>query len=130
MFKKLKSLIADDSLYAASLLVLVGIASFGLGRLSVTPIDPEGAPATVVRTMVEPPATSGQPKPPATSSPEVQPVVLAETATIVASKAGTKYHKVTCPGAKQIKPENKIYFESPEAAKAAGYTAAANCPGL
>jgi len=49
---------------------------------------------------------------------------------IVASKNGTVYHYVWCSGAKRIKEENKIYFDSPEEAEAAGYRPAKNCPGL
>ena len=46
---------------------------------------------------------------------------------VVASKNGSKYHFLWCSGAKQIKEENKIYFNSEEEAVAAGYTLAANC---
>ena len=45
----------------------------------------------------------------------------------VASKSGTKYHALTCPGAKQIKESNKIFFAAETDAEAAGYTRAANC---
>ena len=48
----------------------------------------------------------------------------------VASKNGTKYYLPNCSGAKRIKPENLIGFPSREAAEAAGYGKAANCPGL
>jgi len=48
----------------------------------------------------------------------------------VASKNSTKYHLATCPGAKQIKEENKRWFDSKEAAEKAGLTPAANCPGI
>lgn len=48
----------------------------------------------------------------------------------VASKNGTKYHLIECPGAKQIKEENKIYFSSEDEARNAGYAPAVNCPEL
>ena len=48
----------------------------------------------------------------------------------VGSKNGTKYHYPWCPGATKIKEENKIWFQTIEDAKRAGYTPAANCPGL
>lgn len=48
----------------------------------------------------------------------------------VASKSGTKYHLPTCAGAKQIKEENKIYFNTKEEAESAGYTPASNCKGI
>lgn len=49
---------------------------------------------------------------------------------VVASKRGTKYHLLSCPGAKTITKSNKIYFDSPTEAEAAGYTRAANCKTL
>jgi len=49
---------------------------------------------------------------------------------IVASKNGSAYHYIWCPGAKQIKEENKIYFNSKKEAEAAGYRPAKNCEGL
>ena len=49
---------------------------------------------------------------------------------LVASKSGTKYHLLDCPGAKTIAEKNKIYFKSIVEAIAAGYTPAANCKGL
>ena len=52
------------------------------------------------------------------------------TGTYVASKTGTKYHLPGCSGAKRIKEENKVWFETKEQAAAAGYEPAANCPGI
>jgi hypothetical protein len=48
----------------------------------------------------------------------------------VASKSGKSYHLPWCAGAKQIKEENKIYFNSKEEAEAAGYAPAKNCKGI
>jgi hypothetical protein len=48
----------------------------------------------------------------------------------VASKSGQSYHLPWCSGAKQIKEENKIYFDSKEEAEAAGYAPAKNCKGI
>ena len=47
-----------------------------------------------------------------------------------ASKSGTKYHLATCPGAKSISAANKVWFDTKEAAEAAGYAPASNCPGI
>jgi hypothetical protein len=41
---------------------------------------------------------------------------------IVASKNSNKYHWPWCAAAKNIKPENQIWFKSEAEAKAAGYT--------
>jgi hypothetical protein len=135
MFEKLKSLILDDAVFNTCIVILVAAASFGLGRLSVLETDQVPQPgAAAASTLV---ATEGLVKldtPPssttvATSSPDTPPLTK-ETAAFVASKSGTKYHKLTCPGAKQIKPENQIFFATTKEAEAAGYTPAANCPGL
>ena len=49
---------------------------------------------------------------------------------VIASKNGTKYHYPWCSGAQTMKEENKIFFESIAAARAAGYLPAGNCSGL
>lgn len=55
------------------------------------------------------------------------PVSVTEDQKVVVSKSGTKYHLLTCPGAKTILEKNRVYFESPAAAQNAGFTLAANC---
>lgn len=52
------------------------------------------------------------------------------TGSFVASKSGTKYYLPTCSGAGRIQESNKVWFASREEAESAGYTKAANCPGL
>jgi hypothetical protein len=49
---------------------------------------------------------------------------------VVASKKGTKYHLLTCPGAKTIAVENKVTFPNSKAAEKAGFEPAKNCKGL
>lgn len=125
MQEKFKSLLADDAVFMSALVVLIGVISFGLGRLSVTTEMSESSVQSVTRSPE-----------PFIVYPESAPMVAGVTAevanagTLVASRSGTRYHLVSCPGAKQIKEENKIYFASAAAAEAAGYTKAANCPGL
>ena len=58
------------------------------------------------------------------------PEATVEESGVVASKSGIKYHLPWCSGAATIKEENKIYFDTPEAAEKAGYTKAGNCKGL
>lgn len=48
----------------------------------------------------------------------------------VASKNGTKYYFPWCDGVKKISPKNIVEFISKEEAESAGFTKAANCPGL
>lgn len=126
MLEKLKSWLADDSLFYAALLILVALASFGLGRQSVAQKTPLSEPVQSERVgVVKDVATSTK-----TTPLPVTTAVAAQSAAVIGSKSGTKYHLPTCPGAKQIKPANVITFDSAEAAQAAGYTPAANCPGL
>ena len=109
--------------YTAALIIMVGFASFGLGRLSkiheirepVRILYPESAATgetaatAAVAAAIPAPKTSGS---------------------VVASKSGTKYHYPWCAGAQQISEKNKITFASPEEARKAGYTPASNCKGL
>ncbi len=135
MKEKLKSFLADDSLYLASLVVGVGILAFVLGRLSVVTTEQQDAravnPLSLCPTTIC--ATPISPLPVATSTQTMQGRTVsnvenpAEADQYVASKTGTKYHHITCPGAKQIKEENKIYFATINEAMAAGYSKAANC---
>ncbi len=131
MLQKLKSLLLDDTVYMAFLLVLVGIASFGLGRMSVD--VPSGQGAAVAQSLVNLPK-SPELKPVSTTTTagpaQTNEVVITDVATeknFVGSKSGTKFHALTCPGAKQIKDTNKIYFATESEAEASGYTRAANC---
>lgn len=104
-----------QDIFLATLIILVAFASFGLGRLSKiqivrTPLKIEQVAQTVA---------VGE------AVGEVK-----STGMYVASKNGTKYHFPWCSGAKSISEANKIWFNSVEEARAAGYTPASNCKGL
>lgn len=130
MREKLKSLLLEDKTFYGLLVILMSIISFGLGyqsgaragAKSVTPGPPE---------IVYHPATRVEESIPGSNEPTL--AIQASTTSavvVVASRAGSRYHLPDCPGALQIKPENRITFASVAAAEAAGYTPAANCPGL
>ncbi|MEZ4200742.1 MAG: hypothetical protein R3B69_04170 [Candidatus Paceibacterota bacterium] len=121
--EKSKRFIGDDALFSALLVILVGVASFGLGRQSAV-----SAPASVTSPVAEP-----------IHHETVTPRVVesgstgtAETANTqyVASKNSNKYHLPWCSGAQRIAEANKIYFSSKAEAEAAGYQPAANCKGI
>jgi|TARA_Y100000310_G_scaffold345555_1_gene466539 hypothetical protein len=107
-------------LYIALIVILVGITSFGLGRLSLVeenriPVEivyPEnyekGASATI--------GDGGE--------------VGVTSGAVVASRNGTKYHFPWCSGAQRMNESNKVWFNSIEEARAAGYEPAGNCKGL
>tara|TARA_B100000508_G_scaffold133216_1_gene122895 strand:- start:5234 stop:5575 length:342 start_codon:yes stop_codon:yes gene_type:complete len=112
MREKLKSFLADDALFYTILVLLVAVISFGLGQRSVSTDSVAQNKAGVVFTdVVE--TESGE-----------------EGVKVVGSKSGTKYHLLDCPGAEQMKEDNKVFFDSIDLAEAAGYSPAANCPGL
>jgi hypothetical protein len=121
-------------LYIALIILLVGFASFGLGRLSVRPgkepvriLGSDTAAAAVKK-----PVQNGQ-----SIQKVVNSLVAENSGTVpssegkyVASKNGTAYYLPTCSGVSRIKEENKIWFDSTDAAEEAGYHKAANCKGL
>jgi hypothetical protein len=135
----------EKDLFLTLTVIVVAVGAFGLGRLSATtntqePVRIEQVDldkTTMVVTTERSGVVSDQvPKVNLTASvgnltAEAQPVnSLANTSKVVVSKNGTKYHLPECSGAKQIKEENKVWFNSIAEAQKAGYTAAANCPGL
>lgn len=127
IMEKLKSFLRDDHLFYGLLIVLVGLGSFVLGRQSVTQNNQGNTNDSKISI-----TSSGKPKVSQTASAVVpaSPSPESNVGILVASKSGARYHLDTCPGAKQIKSENMIYFNSIDEAEAAGYTPAANCPGL
>ena len=94
-----------------AIVVLVGLSSFGLGRLSA---GEEARPVVSIRS--------------AELSSEALP--MAPGGLIVASRTGSAYHYPWCPGAATISQGNRVWFKSEEAARRAGYLPAKNCKGL
>lgn len=124
MLKKINLALHDEAFYSACILVVVSLASFGLGRQSVVGQGSMETMGTVTSTTVRP----------ASFAPEqmTETVLVTGTSTVqyVASKNGTKYHLPWCSGAQRISEENKVWFTSKEDAEAAGYSPAANCKGI
>ncbi|HEC32668.1 MAG TPA: hypothetical protein ENI63_00215 [Candidatus Kaiserbacteria bacterium] len=106
-----------SDLLIIAVIVLVGFASFGLGRLSVQ--DTRKVPVTIVETKSQT-ASVGVLNNGKKDSME----------NVVASKNGTRYYLPWCSGARRIAKQNLITFSSIKEAKKAGYTKAANCKGL
>lgn len=95
----------------AVLILLVGLASFGLGRLSA---QEETRPAVSI----------GQ------ASAGTEPRAIPLGGQFVASRTGTVYYYPWCGGAQNIKPENQRWFTTEKSAQAAGLKPAKNCKGL
>jgi len=120
MFDKIKTALTDDTLFYGLLIGLVAITAYGLGKHNSAFISADSE-VFQVALVQEAPTKRGAEPTSASTSAEIQ---------LVGSKNGTKYHFLTCPGASQIKEENKVFFDSFASARAAGYEPAANCVGL
>lgn len=135
--KHIESVERND-LYVAALIFLVGLSSFGLGRLSA--VWPKKEPITITGNQESPSRapTAGQAgirnqgsinrQEASISSSNVMPT--AAKGKYVASKNGGSYHLPWCSGAQRIKEENKIWFQTKEEAESRGYKPAGNCEGL
>ena len=106
------------------IIILVGLGSFGLGRLS------KNQNASGIKIEYE-----GQEIIPKTQTPNtilsVEEVskTLFDTSgkTFFASNRGSKYYSLGCSGGKTIKQENRIYFTTKEEAESAGYELSSSC---
>ncbi len=104
------NVLESNDLLTVAIVLCVGFSAFGLGRLSNIETQ---RPAVQQFTAS---VYSGEP--------------LQAGGKIVASRNGTKYHFPWCAGAQAMNEENKVWFDSEEAARTAGYTPASNCRGL
>ena len=132
--EKVKGWLAENrkDLLTAAFIFLMGLGSFGLGRLSV--IWPEKEPITITDgdlTQNTDGGTASAPAPAGAGTAAISnaPVVSAK-GKYVASKSGAYYHFPWCSGALRIKDANKIWFQTKQEAEVRGLKPAANCPGL
>ncbi|MEK7071470.1 MAG: hypothetical protein AAB943_00870 [Patescibacteria group bacterium] len=122
--EKIKSFFVSDrgkDILTVIIIILVGLASFGLGRLSKNAqnagikVEYAGGVEKDVKDVLGPKSA----------------VLGAEDTlavkTFFASNRGSKYYSIGCPGGKTIKEENKIYFSTKEEAERAGYELSASC---
>lgn len=94
-----------------SLVFLVALTAFGLGRLSVLeivkpPIDIQLAPKAQ------------------------QMLALSPGGYVVASRSGSVYYLPWCSGAEKMAAANQVWFPSEAAAQRAGYSPSKSCKGL
>ncbi len=112
------SFIERRDIFTILIILLVAFASFGLGRISK--IESIQEPVRIEQTVSVVNAKNGS----------KQAILDVNDKMYVASKNGSKYHYPWCSGAKRISDTNKIWFNSTQSAKKAGYTPAGNCKGL
>ena len=110
--------------------ILVGLSGFSLGRLSA--LDEGKSPVRITSKGGRPgiPSILGSGNPVLKAESIAAAAAVPGQGMVVASKNGTKYHLPSCPGAQRITEANKIWFDSIEEAKKAGYTPASNCKGI
>ncbi|OGI74457.1 hypothetical protein A3D42_01200 [Candidatus Nomurabacteria bacterium RIFCSPHIGHO2_02_FULL_41_18] len=99
------------------IVILVGLISFGLGRLSKQPkneglkIEYKGETADITANVSRPVLDTGK----------------IATRAFFASNKGSKYYPVGCSAGKNLKEENRIYFNTRESAEIAGYELSTSC---
>jgi len=121
---KIKSKTGIDKLTFVYLFIIVGVGvgSFGLGRISINNKLRSNQPILL-------PNYQDNLK----NIPTENVSATAENATIlkekryVASKNGKMYYSLDCSGAKRIKPENQVWFNSESDAIKSGYTKSVTC---
>lgn len=124
---KIKGQIGIDSttFICLCVVVLVGLGSFGLGRLSVSNIaDNSGIGLENTNTYV----VKGE----IGKSTQVESSIENIASTIkekryLASKNGKLYYAVGCSGAKRIAEKNIVWFATSTEAEKAGYSPSSSC---
>ena len=105
------------------IVILVGIGSFGLGRLS------KNAPNSGLKIEYRDQGASGIS---ATESTQYVPQLKENNINtsgknFFASNRGKKYYSLGCSAGKTIKQENRVYFDTALEAEQAGYTLSTSC---
>jgi hypothetical protein len=132
MYNNFKHILKDDTFFYSAVVVLVAIVCFGLGRWSVEDSlkNSQIKGLEGIKMTQEASLPLAEVSKTSSSSPKTAINETVAEKTYVGSKSGTKYHLLTCAGAKTIKETNKIYFSSKEDAKKNGYSPAQNCKGI
>ena len=104
------------------IIVLVGLISFELGRLS----KDNATPGIKIEYPNQEEANVLSSQNQAKVSPN-QAIQNSTGKSFFASSRGHKYYPLGCSAGKSIKQENRIYFSSREEAKKAGYALSTSC---
>ncbi len=131
-----KSDIDITTLVCLLVIVLVGLGSFGLGRLSMvqnnasqkyenpSSFTQRGEPHTDKNFYISVPQESNNKNVEGKTELDLQNV---KEKMYVASKNGKLYYSRGCSGAKRIAPANEVWFASSSDAEKSGYTLAKSC---
>lgn len=125
MIEEILKIIKKD-LFLISLMILISLFSFQLGRISKTADEPIKFEKATVQEIFS--NVSEESRGPALRSFSEGGVDKIDFRVVASKKSSSfRYHFLWCPGAKNIKEENKIYFNSEGEAISAGYILAGNC---
>ena len=131
--EKIKQFVSSDrgkDVLTVIIVILVGLGSFGLGRLS------KNSSNTGIK-IEYPGLTNNQTANQASNA--LSAIKYAQTPQIdqmtqnsngksyFASNRGTKYYSLGCSAGKTIKIENRVYFTTADEAERAGYTLSTSC---
>ncbi len=133
--EKIKAFVASDkgkNILTVLIVVLVGLGSFELGRLSKElqssgiKIEYPNQEANVLGAETEQVVTSPKETPWGKNNQSNQlPSAIGKA--YFASSRGSKYYSIGCSGGKTLKEENKIYFNTADEAERAGYELSSTC---
>jgi hypothetical protein len=104
------------------IIILVGMAGFGLGKLSNTDMNR----AVIIQTEVMENTQNDSIGSTQNTAGAIN-VDFKNNNNIVASKNGTKYYFPSCSGVGRIQDQNKVFFTSEQEALDAGYVKANGC---
>ncbi len=131
--EKIKHFIEGDQgkdILVIIIIILVGLGSFELGRLSKNSSNPgikveySDQEANTTAPMGQNEANLAQ------NSNSVQFTQKSQSSSgggFFASSKGSKYYTLSCSAGKNIKQENRIYFETSTEAEKAGYVLSSSC---
>lgn len=121
--QKIKQFVESDrgkDILTVLIVILVGLGSFGLGRLSKgnpnagIKIEYSNQEASVVSTVNKAQNSATQ-------------AITNTGKNFFASNRGSKYYPLGCEAGKSLKQENRIYFNTREEAERAGYELSGSC---
>lgn len=108
------------------IVILVGLGSFQLGRLSKENSS-SGLKIEYKGTNM-PQSLESQPGSPISAFGSLsEPKDASLEKSFFASSRGSKYYSIGCSAGKTIKQENRVYFRTGEEAEASGYTLSSSC---
>lgn len=128
--QKIKHFIESDQgkdILVIIIIILVGLGSFGLGRLSKNSpnsgikVTYNGQEANVLGSLEENSINTSFNK------DVKENTLISNSKKFFASTKGSKYYSLSCSGGKTIKQENRIYFNTAKEAEEAGYELSSSC---